>query len=509
MTFDLVPDLSYPLGVVPIVVNAGAALGPLLLAPIATFFAILFKPKELIALIRRKPWLPVLVILVIVGLWFALSLAFAPSPAQAASARKADRVADDRLGSYKPKDWTSIALNLIRDEQMALKTTGIKPVWEYSADDGLVLTTPAVADDLIFAGAAVQDGPGFLGELFAVDRAGVMKWKIDTFENDGLKPFFSSPVLSSDKKSIIIGQGLHDDKDCALICVDAATGRAKWQVKTSLHIESTPAVWKDLAVAGAGAIEDADHKPKSDPGFVFAVEISTGKQLWKHPVNDPESSPAIAEDGSIYIGSGFNGNAVVALRSDSDEDLKSKKLPREIWKIPAPYPITGPVTVAGDLILVGGGNSDFVFADPNPAGIVLAINRKDGSIKWQTSTEDAVLNRIVVQDGKVFCPVRNGNVLALNLADGKQIWKQPVSGKSPIKAGIAVANNTVFAVSSDGYLALLNAADGKLIEKHPLNAPGKPGKQGLTVSTPLIDGQNLYVGSETAGLHSFQMIQPK
>ena len=44
---------GHPLAVVPIVVNAGAALGPMLVAPIVSFFSILFKPSALIALLRR------------------------------------------------------------------------------------------------------------------------------------------------------------------------------------------------------------------------------------------------------------------------------------------------------------------------------------------------------------------------------------------------------------------------------------------------------------------------
>ena len=84
------------------------------------------------------------------------------------------------------------------------------------------------------------------------------------------------------------------------------------------------------------------------------MRISDGKELWKYDVADPESSPAIANDGSVYIGSGFNGNAVVAFRSESDDELKAKNLPRLIWKTQAPYPITGPVTLVDDYVVVGG-----------------------------------------------------------------------------------------------------------------------------------------------------------
>jgi outer membrane protein assembly factor BamB len=244
--------------------------------------------------------------------------------------------------------------------------------------------------------------------------------------------------------------------------------------------------------------------------------------VWKHPVNDPESSPAFGDDGAVYVGAGFNGNAVVALRSESDEELKAKGLKREIWRVQAPYPMTGPITVDGDLVIAGGGNSDFVYADPKPDGVVMAINRKDGSVKWQTPMGDAVLNRIVVRDGRVYCPVRSGHVTALSLADGKPIWKQPVSGNQPVVAGVELSadGQIVFAVAKDGILALLKAADGSIIqtpnpdktaekkmldERHKLNAEGKESK-GLCFSTPTLAGNRLLVGSETGGLRCFEVL---
>jgi len=371
----------------------------------------------------------------------------------------------------------------------------------------MVLTSPAVSDDLIFAGAAIQDVGAYIGQLYAVDKSLKQVWKLEKFGDEYLKAFFSSPVLSPDKKYLIVGQGLHEDKDCALICVEAATGTPKWSVKTPLHIESSPAVWKDMVVVGAGAIEDKDRKPTGDPGFVFAVQISTGQQLWKHAINDPESSPAISEDGTVYIGSGFNGSAVVALRPEGDADLKARNLSRELWKTSAPYPITGPITLAGDLVLVGGGNSDFVNIAPNPAGVVMALDARTGAVKWQAKTDDAVLGRIIVQNNVAYCPVLNGNVLALDIATGKQIWLKPVSGQSQVKAGLAISDNTLFAVTADGFLALLKTSDGSLIEKHTLNAPGKSSPEGFNVSTPILNGKNLYLGTQTSGLRHFQLIQ--
>jgi outer membrane protein assembly factor BamB len=70
-----------------------------------------------------------------------------------------------------------------------------------------------------------------------------------------LRPFFSSPAVTQDGKYLVIGQGLHEDRDCSLLCFDASTGQLRWAVKTPLHIESSPAIAGDVAVVGAGAVE--------------------------------------------------------------------------------------------------------------------------------------------------------------------------------------------------------------------------------------------------------------
>lgn len=491
-------------GVVPIFVNAGASLAPMIVAPLASFFVILFKPSALIALIRRKPWVPLPVFAAIALIWFLIA-GFGSAPAQAASEKISRHTTNTT-------DWTAFALKLIEQERNAAKTTGIKPTWQYAADGGMVLSSPAIADGKVYGTASIQELASFFGTIYCLDaRTGRELWKQEKADGEDLKAFFSSPALSEDRKSIIVGQGLHADADCSLLCFNTEDGKLRWKVKTSLHIESSPAIQGDLVVVGAGAIEDNNHKPTTDPGYVFAVQISTGKELWRHKVADPESSPAIDDDGTIYIGSGFNGNAIVALRSQPDDVLKQKNQSRELWKTPAKYPITGPVTLVDDLVIVGGGNGDFVYEDPKPAGVVMAIDRKTGTVKWEAKTDAAVLGRIVARDGKLYCPVRTGQVITLSLADGQPIWKQSVSGKSPILAGIALSadGKTVFAVAKDGYLALLDSANGQLIEKHSLNDPKKPPEKGLTLSTPTLADGKLYVGSETGGLRAFEPAAPK
>ena len=66
-----------------------------------------------------------------------------------------------------------------------------------------------------------------------------------------------------------------------------------------------------------------------------------------------------------------------------------------------------------------------------------------------------MLSAVASLDGKLFCPVRNGEVVALSASDGSVLWRARVSGQAPVLAGCAVTKDRVYAVSNDGYLAAL------------------------------------------------------
>ena len=239
-------------------------------------------------------------------------------------------------------------------------------------------------------------------------------------------------------------------------------------------------------------------------GEVIAVRISDGSELWRHVLVDPESSPVLA-DGICYIGSGVNGNALVALRAiGTDAELAARGQQRELWRVPTPYPATGAVTLAGDAVLIGCGRGDFVYADPNPAGLVLAVDRRSGVELWRADVPDAVLGAIAVHGGRAIVPVRNGEVLCLDLAaKGAVLWRARPADGAPLLAGPAVTPTRVYALSTNGFLAVLDAADGRVLESHYLNSPDRPGELQLAVSAPVVADGMVFVGSETGGFHAF------
>jgi outer membrane protein assembly factor BamB len=542
--------LPTDLAVVPILVSGGAALLPAIIAGIVSVFALLFKPRELFAACKRRPLVPILIL----GLAVAIPLVvhfFPTGEAPTAGGRSA------QASAGVTTDWRAVALEVIRQEKLgdrpaAATTPATIPQPAYAADaadaepvilgrtatrthhdgspaplglqevaryidevDGpsaMILASPVVSGNAVYGGTTVLDPPSNYGTLFRLDRETLKPmWVVSdlvdpaTNETIELKGIFATPALTADGNRLIAGQGLHPDFNCDLVCLDTETGKLVWRVKTELHIESSPAIEGDLVVVGCGAIEDPNDYTRllSHPGYVLAVRISDGQKMWRYDLADPESSPALV-DGVVYIGSGFNGKAIVALRTETDEELEAQGLDRLIWSTPTPYPMTGPVTVAGDLIVAGGGNGNFVFSHPNPAGVVVALDRATGEVRWETEIGDSGLGSIAFKDGVLICGSRTGEVLSISPDDGTILWRNNIGGGSPIVAGPAFTGDKIYISTGNGVLKVLDAHDeGKVLESHFLNDPTRAGEFGLTASSPGVVGADVFVGSETGGLIRF------
>ena len=195
----------------------------------------------------------------------------------------------------------------------ALDSAG-KKRWEFSEPSNLY-SSPAVAPDgTIYVGSEDNN-------LYAITVTGVKKWKVNLghvvrssptvgpdgtiyvgcwngwfyainpadggvkwqFQTQGIA--FQSPALSSDGVVYIA------DANKTLIALDAATGAKKWAF-TMGGIGDTP------AIAGDGTIYIG-----SEDGNVYAVKPD-GTLKWKFLTAGFPSSPAIGADGVVYVGSG-------------------------------------------------------------------------------------------------------------------------------------------------------------------------------------------------------------
>jgi len=101
------------------------------------------------------------------------------------------------------------------------------------------------------------------------------------------------------------------------------------------------------------------------------------------------------------------------------------------------------------------------------AAAVHAFDAGTGAALWTQGITNTDENRpsrfgggVSYDDGKLYATDGLGDVVALNAADGKEVWRAKPGG--PLRGSPTVANGTVYVLSQDNQIFALNQADGKV-----------------------------------------------
>jgi outer membrane protein assembly factor BamB len=265
-----------------------------------------------------------------------------------------------------------------------------------------------------------------------------------------------------------------------------ADGSPRWAFATVGVLQSSPAVGPD------GTIYIGANEGRTPArGYLYAINPNT--RLLKFPViqvnEDIDSAPAIGPNGEIYFGT-WNG-VLHALNPDG-----SRKWESPVGGGSAPYIASSPAVGQDGIIYIGFGdvldpkNSGVMALTPGNAQLwrrtvddavdsspaigpdgtiyfgswdhrVYAFNRDDGSEKWRVTTGGPVLSSPAIGlDGTVYIGSADGKVYAIS-PEGTTLWASP-TGDRVIAAPALGADGTVYVGSTDGFFYAFERADGSL-----------------------------------------------
>jgi outer membrane protein assembly factor BamB len=311
------------------------------------------------------------------------------------------------------------------------------PVWKFQAGASVV-STPAVVGGALFVGA--DDG-----KLYALDAStGKLRWSFKT-----LGAIRSSPAVGG-------GLVVFVSRDGSAYGVDATTGVERWKFTTggerwyearglnfmSPKSQTVPEVW-DLYLSSPAIVRDRVYFGSGD-GFVYALDLARGTEVWKYKTGDVvHASPAVA-GGRVLVGS-----------FDSWFYALDAATGKELWRFKtgsADLNHTGvqsSAAVAGDTVVFGCRD-----------GRVYALDTATGALRWQADHAGTWVNASpAIVGGKVYYGTSiPSRIIARDAATGAQVFSR--DEKAMVFASATVGQDALLVASFAGTVTARALGDG-------------------------------------------------
>jgi outer membrane protein assembly factor BamB len=308
---------------------------------------------------------------------------------------------------------------------------------------------PQVANGRDYLASQYGSGPGG-GVLLALNASsGAVLWRFNTVVGPepgvqslglGSGGAWETPLVSRDG-SVTYGTGnpyqtpaaaiahpaveLYTDSDVNL---DAATGKLRW------YYQGIPDDFKDYDMQTSPISARTDGVSvvigSGKMGYVYEMNASTGKLIWKTPVgahngHDNDSLQALEHHSTLKapltILPGSLGGVL------ADPAVASNSVYVATIDLPLTYPTFNLPTATK--------------AAARPTGEVEALSLATGKVEWDQKLPQFPLGAVTVSNDLAFTTLYNGALIALDRRTGAVVYRRqlPTSANSPI----AIAGNTV------------------------------------------------------------------
>ncbi len=254
--------------------------------------------------------------------------------------------------------------------------------------------------------------------------------------------------------------------------VNAGTGEIIWTFPTRIETLSEPLLQEGIVYFMSGN------------NSVYALDASTGKQLWLYSRQDPNalsirggSKPAY-RNGTLYVG--FSDGAIVALLAQTgtvkwEKQLNKNKRFKDLDSNPL---------IEGDFLYVLG-YDDAAYC----------LRSATGEVVWRY--DKGGYGSVLIIGDSLYFASSDDEFVALNKETGRKKWGFPLKEGIPTSAS-SYKGLVVFG-ESQGQLRFLDASSGKLIASYD---PGR----GI-LSQPLVDEKNnsVFFISNEANLYNLEV----
>lgn len=323
----------------------------------------------------------------------------------------------------------------------------IAPNWEFKTEDE-IRTSPNVHENIVFVGS-------YDTNVWALNLAnGEMIWKYATeggiasspqiHPDAGLVMFGSEDnvfhtvnmrngriVWSAPTKgrvrstpNIAMNHVFFGSDDGFLYALVASNGRTLWTYDSGAPIRTKPLVLDDIVIFG------------NDVGEVIAVTLAGERKWASRTKRSIESSPIFnEEEGVVYAGS--HDGFLYAMDVSSGYNL---------WRFRTNGPVISTAALSKNVLVFGSVDKK-----------VYAVDALSAREKWRFETEQPIVSSPVIQNEKVYIGGTDGFLYCLELKTGKELWKFKAEG--PILSTPYLTDDTILFGSLDHKVYALPILD--------------------------------------------------
>jgi outer membrane protein assembly factor BamB/tRNA A-37 threonylcarbamoyl transferase component Bud32 len=278
--------------------------------------------------------------------------------------------------------------------------------------------------------------------------------------------------------------------DNHLYALNIETGKMLWKYQTDGGIVSRPAILNDSVFIG------------SEDSRLHVVSRRTGSLQWTYYTKGPVRSSPFPAHGHIFIGS--DDWAIHAINISGG---------RGIWQIETSAEVRSTPFVAQDAVYAGNESGEFYCLDfrggikwryktkraitSSPTitdGLVLfcsldshlyALDTKSGYLVWRFKMDRGSISSPCVADGLIFTGSIDGNIYCVNLNSAKEVWR--FQTEHQITGSPIIVGDRLYCGSVDGNLYCLDHQTGQLHWKFKTNNP--------ITATPAAQNGMIFIGS--------------
>ena len=136
----------------------------------------------------------------------------------------------------------------------------------------------------------------------------------------------------------------------------------------------------------------------------------------------------------------------------------------------------------------------------DPSGLVQAIRKDNGAIKWSTQLKQGVISGPTVAEGSVVVGTNDSSLVLLNQNDGKELWNTKVPGE--VLSPPALSHHKVIAKTIGGKVFAFDSATGKQLWSVDHGSPSLVLKAS---SSPIIVGNLVLIGFSDGKLDAIDL----